>query len=117
MGCSACRAKAKAMAAGVSGSLRQPPPGFSEANAILIGEPNETNQRVRVNRDTLGLSASSLKWVTGTGVQALIDDNSFTATVAAPSARSWKVGEFSYFDYALAQEASAASGNPIVEVS
>lgn len=50
-------------------------PSTSPSNPKLIGEPNGVVTRVRATVNFRGLKSSETAWVTGTGVQAYVDQN------------------------------------------
>lgn len=94
------------------------PVGYDETNPLVIGEPDDVVRRVRVLVATSGLAIASKAWVTGDGVQALINSGSlFDITSTAQLGRLWRVGGFTYTSYQEASRASAAMGLPVIEVA
>lgn len=123
MGCSSCGKRAGAVASARQAGSRtaaQMPAGFSVDNPVLFGEPNEHEIQVRVIRQAQHLRVQQKAWVTGDGVQALLDDGSFVdITNVAQRSRLFMVAGFpqKYLSREEAQEVAKATGSVVVEVA
>ena len=110
MACSSC---GKSYAARVGNSLN---------SAIVFGDPTNEIVRIRVSRDVTGMSLGAVKYVRGTGVQALIDDGRFTLLAGGPyllpssttGYTLYYVGDTGYTTLEAARVRSGQTGEEIV---
>ena len=101
------------------GSVISSTAGLTARDPVILGDPNGTLLRVQVMRSGIHalLRSNQAAWVSGSDVQGLIDDESLMDLAGRTLAqRVWRVGTFNYLDYQQAQDASTATGLPIVEV-
>lgn len=109
MACSSC---GKSFATRVGNSLN---------TAIVFGEPTSDVTRVRFMDDVPGVQAGAIKYVRGTGVQALIDDGTLAILAGGshvlPSGGSYVlyyVGSVGYTTMEAARVRSGQTGEEIV---
>lgn len=93
-------------------------PGASPSSPILIGDEGGAILRVRPTRVIDAMRTNYQYYVTGTGVQALLDDGSLVdISGVAQTGRQFKVGQYTYPDRSRAERVSAALGLPMIEVA
>lgn len=93
-------------------------PGASPSAPMLFGEEGGRSLRVRATRVMDGMRTNHQYYVTGTGVQELLDDGSFVDISGINQAgRAFKVGKHTYYDRSKAERISAARGLPMIEVA
>lgn len=96
------------------------PAGFSIENPVLIGDPDSTLVQVRVLKQYKHLRIQQKAWVSGSGVQILIDSGAFyDITNVAQRARLWMVAGMpqKYLTEDEAQAVANATGGVVVEVA
>ena len=113
MGCSSC---AKAAAARV---------GNAPTNPIILDEPAEADQSVRVrvlDGDALGTMDGAVKYVAGDGIQSFIDEGAIEPMSGDPrgsgirNGRTWyQVGRLGYLSISPARVRSEQTGEEVVE--
>jgi hypothetical protein len=109
MGCSSC---GKSFATRVGNSLN---------TAIVFGEPTNDVVRVRFMASVPGIQAGAIKYVRGSGVQALVEDGTLALLAGGshtlPSANSYVlyyVGSVGYTTMEAARVRSGQTGEEIV---
>lgn len=101
-----------------SGAQARVAPGASPSSPMLLGDEGGLILRVRASRVMDGMRTNHHYYVTGTGVQPLLDDGSLVDISGITQAgRAFKVGKFTYYDRSKAERASAATGLPMIEVA
>lgn len=94
------------------------PVGVTRDAAKQIGEADGVIRRVRVARAVEGMRPNASVWVTGDGVDALLEAGAVVdITNTQQKARQYKVGPFTYSDKATANRVAAARGTIPIEVA
>ena len=96
--------------------------GNTVNTAIVFGEPDNEVIRVRVTGDVKGIQLGAVKYVRGTGVQALIDDGALTRLAGGPYTVTggtggftlYYVGDVGYTTMEAARVRSGQTGEEIV---
>lgn len=94
------------------------PIGVSRDAARQIGEADGVIRRVRVARAVEGMRPNAAVWVTGTGVDALLEAGDVVdITRTQQKSRLWKVGPYTYSDKGEANRVGALRGITPIEVA
>lgn len=120
--CTACgQAKRQSYASqnhAAARSAAKPAPGSSQAHPLVVGGEGGDAVRVRVAASYPGLRVQQQAWVTGSGVEALIEDGTFVVIGSTPQKRRvWKVGGFVFTSSEDATAAAEKLGLNAVEIA
>lgn len=120
MGCACGKGGGNTIAQGKQTALRAAalPAGSVESDPLVIGEPDDVVRRVRVATAVPGMRIGNAYWVTGSGVDAMLEDGRLLdITGVQQKSRQYKVGAFTYSDPQEANRVAAAMGTTPIEVN
>lgn len=121
-GCSSCaQAKKRAVSSqrlAAERAAASVPPGYSADKPLVLGDEGGDVVHVRAATDTIpGMRIQNAYYVTGTGVQELVDAGKLELLLVAQKRRLWKVGGFVIPDEADAIAAAEKLGLTAVQVA
>lgn len=101
----------------VSAAKQSVAPGKSPSAPLLVGNENGSVRRVIATRTFDSFRVQHKFYVTGDGLQDLIDQGLLVDITGVNQAgRGFQVGPYTYDDRAKAERVSAAEGLPLIEV-